>query len=338
MKELFAYGADYGWVSQLEAEGITWTDEKGTPADPVAEAAQLGLNAIRLRVFVDPPAESYWVKPEGDRCMLGFCDKESVLAMSRRIKAAGLKLMIDFHYSDHFADPEHQDIPEAWKQDSLIELKEQVASHTRDMLLLLREHNITPDWVQVGNEINKGLLWPVGDLQEHPGQMVELLNAGYDAVKEICADCPVITHVAGLPHATLYRPFLDRFFAEGGRTDMIGFSYYPYWYRMAYREKAGEYTKDRLREAMQEALTLYHKPVMIVEIGESDREPAKCRKMLRDAVQALKELPDGQGHGIFYWEPEVATELMPDSYPLGAAELSDSQTLHFTDALKGYFD
>lgn len=108
----FAYGADFGWVSQLEEEGVTWVDECGNRTEPVREAVRMGLNAVRLRVFVDPPSESYWAKTSDEKCMLGFCDKESVLKMAGRVKEAGLKLMIDFHYSDHFADPQYQDIPE----------------------------------------------------------------------------------------------------------------------------------------------------------------------------------------------------------------------------------
>lgn len=224
------------------------------------------------------------------------------------------------------------------KEEDLAGLKDRVAEHTVEVLELLREHGITPDWVQVGNEINKGFLWPEGKLDKNPGQMTVLLNAGYDAVKSVFAGCPVIIHMSGLPHGELYQTFLEEFFSRGGKTDILGFSYYPYWYRLMFQEKDGEYDKERLYRELKRITDAYGKPVMIVEIGESEKEPEKCKKMLRYAVEALQELPEELGSGIFYWEPEVGAGLLPDHYPLGAAELVGDKVLRFTDALKGYFE
>ena len=167
----FAYGVDVSWVSQLEAQGIYWIDCDGQKADPIALLKTMGADAVRLRVFVNPPAEAFWTKPEKafagrkfgpEKCMLGFCDKNGMLELAKRAKALGMRLMVDFHYSDHFADPVFQDIPEEWKNDSYEQLSGRVAGHTREVLELLKSQGVYPEWVQVGNELNTGLLLPVG--------------------------------------------------------------------------------------------------------------------------------------------------------------------------------
>ncbi len=337
MEEKFAYGVDYGWVSQLEAEGVTWVDEKGEKIDPLQAAINFGVDSVRLRVFVNPPKEAYWDKMEDVTCMLGYCDRQSVLSMSKRIKAAGLRLMLTIHYSDHFADPDFQDIPEAWKNEDFAGMKKRLAGHTKDILESLLAEGIEPDWIQVGNEINHGILWPVGSLKENPKQLVELINAGYDVCKEIFPECPVILHMAGLPMPDWYDPFFENFFSRGGKTDIIGFSYYPYWYQRMGSGYTGHDSQEMYRE-MERIYLKYKKPIMLCEIGESEEEPEKTRKLLKDAIEMIRALPDGSGIGIFYWEPEVGAAFLPDHYPLGAARQTGDKTLCFTDALKGYLD
>lgn len=90
--------------------------------EPLAAMKEMGVDAVRFRIFVNPPKDAYWRKDEKTICMLGFCDGQSVLEVSKRVKEAGMKLMLDFHYSDHFADPEYQDIPEEWAQDDAAQL------------------------------------------------------------------------------------------------------------------------------------------------------------------------------------------------------------------------
>lgn len=126
MKGDMVLGADLGWVSQLESRGISWVDDEGNPIDPLQAVKNLGTNTVRLRVFVNPPKEVFWQKKDGTVCMPGFADADSVLDMAKRVKAAELQLMIDFHYSDHFADPQYQDIPDEWKGDSA---EEDIYSH-----------------------------------------------------------------------------------------------------------------------------------------------------------------------------------------------------------------
>lgn len=323
------FGADLGWASQLETMGYQWVNENGKKMDIIKLSKELGVNAVRLRVFVNPPEGAFWQKRENEICMLGFCDAKSVLKMAKRVKKCEMKLMIDFHYSNHFADPMYQDLPWEWRNDTDLQLEKRVADHTEEVLRLLAENNIYPEWVQVGNEINNGLMWPRGSLREKPKQLVRFLNAGYEAVKKVCPKSRVITHLAAVCDDALCRPFLDNFFAENGKTDILGFSYYPYWEQF-------ESNKDKLSEKLKEYSEIYRKPVMIVETGGLDYDDEGSYKIVADCISAMKEQEGQEEIGVFYWEPEATTEILPDKYPLCAAKLVDERMLQYNKALQAY--
>ncbi len=331
MSKNIAFGVDLGWVTQLEAEGVIWVDDNGNQIDPIDALVEMGTDSVRLRVFVNPPKEAYWKKHENETCMLGYADAQGVLEMSKRVKAKGLTLMIDFHYSDHFADPQFQDIPEAWKNDDNEGLKKRVYDHTKAVLTLLTENGIYPEWVQVGNEINPGLLLPNGS-RENPEVMVSFLNAGYDAVKECCPECQVITHVAGVDKADWVSPYLEAFFNAGGKADIIGFSHYPYWYKLMRQDVALDDLQTNLTKFAQK----YQKPVMIVEVGGPEEEVQETYDLLCDTIEAVMNVPDNMGVGVYYWEPEVGKDMLPDKYPLGAALPVGEKTLKFTKAMSVY--
>ncbi len=325
------YGADLGWLSQLEAMGYRWLNKKGEETDSLAALKELGVNAVRTRVFVNPPKDAFWQKRETERCMLGFSDGQGVLELAKRVKAQGMKFMLTIHYSDHFADPEIQDMPIDWIGHNKIELERDVYGHTKDVLGLLSGQDISPDWVQVGNEINYGLLWPEGSLTDAPGQLVRFLNAGYDAVKEVCPECKVITHLAMVCDDAQCVPFFRNFFLNGGKTDMLGFSYYPYWYGF-------KSDKDMLAEKLKKYAEEYHKPVMIVEVGAPDDDEEEGYQTVKDALEAIREVEGQDEYGVFYWEPEACREILPDRYPLSAAKLAGDKKLQYTRALRAYLD
>ena len=240
-----------------------------------------------------------------------------------------MKLMIDFHYSDHFADPLYQDIPQEWENDTDQQLEKRVADHTEDVLRLLTEHDIYPEWVQVGNEINNGMMWPRGSLKEAPKQLVRFLNVGYDAVKKVCPNCQVITHLASVCDDAQCKPFLENFLTEKGKTDILGFSYYPYWEKF-------ESDKDRLSEKLKEYSKLCHKPVMIVEVGAPDYEEEEGYQVMKHCIDAMEELKEQEELWIFYWEPEATAKILPDAYPLGASKRVGEKTLQYNKALHAY--
>ncbi|MCR5716440.1 MAG: arabinogalactan endo-1,4-beta-galactosidase [Lachnospiraceae bacterium] len=327
----FAYGVDLGWASQLEAQGYHWVNGKGEAVDPYEEAKNMGANAARFRVFVNPPKGAYWQKRDGSVCMLGFCDIESVCEQARRAKAHGMEIMIDLHYSDHFADPQYQEIPADWLTDDEKTLCEKIKAHTLDVLTALKEAGITPRWVQVGNEINPGILLPKGSLQEAPETLVKFLNAGYEAVKAFDEKILVVTHLAGAQMKDECESFLENFFAHDGKTDILGFSYYPYWFGNVHRPEA-------VAENLQRYHRVYQKPVLIAEIGEAAKEEEKTYRIIRDIVAIMKEISGEEESGVFYWEPEVSGDEVVDGYPLGASRMIGEKTLCYTKALEAYRD
>lgn len=333
-------GVDLGWVSQLESIGYRWVDGDERLVDPIAAAKELGANTVRLRVFVNPPEYGFWVKPskefrghevKGGLVMLGFCDKDGVTEVAKRVKANGMRLMIDFHYSDHFADPMFQDIPDAWADLDIKEMTEKVAAHTREVLTALREAGAAPEYVQVGNEINTGLLLPVGSKAEHPAELMQFLNAGYMAVKEVCPQTCVVTHISMGHILDQVQGFFDVFFAHDGKTDMIGLSYYPAWFQ----EK---HDTEGFLDVLNQVSRLYGKPLVLSEIGGRDNEEEETYKLLSDTLTLVKRVEGAGLKGMVYWEPETNRAVMPDAYPLGAARLAGKKKLQYTKALSAYRD
>lgn len=332
MSKSFAFGVDLGWASQLESLGYQWLDEKGEPCDILASSKAMGADAVRLRLYVNPPAEGYWQKHEDERVMLGFCDTERVTAMAMRVQKAGMRLMLDFHYSDHFADPQFQDMPAAWESLSGEALCGKVHDYTAQTLQTMKDAGIAPEWVQVGNEINHGLLWPRGKFPDQAETMVRLLNAGYDGVKDVFPQTAVVTHLAELNLVEENRVFFDAFFRCGGKTDLLGFSLYKYWSEMfnhPYVRSVGEYL------AAYEHL--YGKPVMIAEVGGRYDDPDGTYALLLEGIEGAKAV-SGDRSGIFYWEPEAPGNILSDAYPLGAAELVGTHGIRYTRALTAYRD
>ena len=145
----YVSGSDVSWVTEEEASGDSFYNSSGAKTDPFVLLKNLGVGAIRLRVWVDPSG--------------GWCNAADVLAKAKRAAAQGQQLLIDFHYSDTWADPGHQTEPAAWAGQSLSQLETDVWDHTTSVLNTLKSAGLTVTWVQVGNEINSGMLWPVGN-------------------------------------------------------------------------------------------------------------------------------------------------------------------------------
>lgn len=329
----FAYGADIGWVSQLESEGITWVNDNGEQQDPLALLQEKGVNSVRLRVFVNPPENYYWYKDNTTWTMLGFTDKQSVISAAVRASSLGMRVMVDFHYSDVFADPAHQITPEAWSTYDEEQLIQAIYDHTSDVMQALQDHGVTPEWVQVGNEINPGILLPTGSTNNFSA-LTRFLNSGYDAVKAVSPTSKVITHLAHGANNSDSRYFFDNFLTTyQGKTDVIGFSIYPYWEST---------TIDQLKSSLVYNLTdmadRYGKEVMIVEVGDLEGAPNDSHHTLYQTIDAVKLVPDEKGIGVFYWEPAAHSSVLPDNYELGATTVYGNKTLQFTSALNAFND
>lgn len=294
----FWLGADISGTTALEAHGGQLYNSSGEPRENTQLMKELGLNAVRLRV---------WVNPKD-----GFCRPDDVLLMASRAKALGMEVMIDFHYSDWWADPGQQNIPAAWKELSYDEMRQALAEHTRSTLLLLKTNGINVRWVQVGNETTNGFLWPMGRAQENMAQYAGLTQAGYEAVKQVFPEAQVIIHLDQARDAKRYDFIFDGLKANGAKWDIIGMSVYPYWDQ---REKAEKNDAGTLKHALKNMKRLVKKfgtPVMVVETGYEAARPEEGRRFMEKLISACQEM-DGRCLGVFYWAPELEHH-----YPLGA--------------------
>ena len=216
-QQSFWLGADISGTTELEARGCQLRNTQGEPRENTALMRELGLNAVRLRVWVNPVEHG------------GFCNKEDVVRMALRAKNWGMALMIDFHYSDWWADPGHQNIPAQWKQMTYKEMKKALYDHTHDVLAAIRKAGVEVCWVQVGNETTHGFLWPVGRAEDNMQQYAALTDAGYQAVKSVYPKAEVIIHLDGGCDPRRYDFIFDGLIRYKARFDMIGLSVYPYW-------------------------------------------------------------------------------------------------------------
>lgn len=297
-QQTFWLGADISGTTALEAHGGQLYNRQGEPRENTQLMKELGLNAIRLRV---------WVNPKD-----GFCRPDDVLLMAKRAKALGMAVMIDFHYSDWWADPAKQNIPAAWVTLSYEEMCQALAEHTRSTLQLLKTNGIDVKWVQVGNETTNGFLWPMGRASENMAHYAGLTQAGYDAVKQIYPEAQVIIHLDQARDPERYNFIFDGLKAHGAKWDIIGLSVYPYWDQHEKKEKKDSGTLKHALKNMRRLVKKYGTPVMVVETGYEVARPEAGKEFLTKLIDGCLQM-NGQCLGVFYWAPELEGH-----YPLGA--------------------
>jgi carboxyl-terminal processing protease len=289
--DTFWLGADISGTSQLEAHGVQLYNAQGEPRENTVLMREYGLNAARFRV---------WVNPKD-----GFSSKEDVLKLALRAKAQGMAIMIDFHYSDWWADPGKQNIPKAWEKMSYEEMQKALAQHTRETLQLLKDNGIDVKWVQVGNETTHGFLWPMARAEEQMQHYAGLTQAGYDAVKEVYPQAICIVHLDAACDAKRYQFIFDGLKQYGAKWDMIGLSVYPYWDIDAKLTKDEDETLTKAIANINALYKTYQTPLMIVETGYDADHPEAGKKWLKRLITAARTQTDGHCKGVFYWAPEA---------------------------------
>lgn len=303
----FTLGADISWATEMESRGHKLYNYKGEEREATALMKEMGLNAIRLRVWVDPAEHGNW------------CNKEDVLVKALRAKQQGMDIMIDFHYSDWWADPAKQNIPAAWAKHKYKQLLVDVANHTKEVLTMLKDNGITVKWVQVGNETSNGMMWPAGKLEDNPKQYAGLFKAGYDAVKEVMPEAKVIVHLDNGYDNDLYNYNLDALRDNGAQWDIIGMSVYPYWARdKGYKNAAMRLIMEAVHNVNLLAKK-YGTDVIVTETGfeVNDTLPyimESGRTQLQALIDMMRTKTSGHCLGVFYWEPTCK----PSQYKLGA--------------------
>ena len=318
----FAQGADIGWLSMFEGWGDKWLNASGVATDAIQLLKNKGVNSIRFRVLVNPPSTG----KDASGYNMGWCDGASVLTMAKRAKALGMRVMLDLHYSDYWCDPSHQAVPAAWANDNLTQLCTHVYQHTTDMLKYFINNGVTPEWVQVGNEINGGICWPQGKINQASdmANTAKILLNGYNAVKAVSSSIKVVIHLANAQDNTLFRWYFDTYKSYGGKWDVIGMSSYP-----AYGS-----TIATLKTNLNDMASRYGCEVLVAETGYSETDATGSYNNLLNTVNAVKAVPSSKGIGVFYWEPVSHSALT--SYSLGASTKVTSTTFKLTTALNAF--
>jgi arabinogalactan endo-1,4-beta-galactosidase len=299
----FAKGADVSWVTQMESSGVKFYDKSGNQQDLFALMKSLGMNSIRLRAWVNPSD--------------GWCNTADVVAKAIRAKNAGMKIMIDFHYSDTWADPGKQPKPAAWANLNFATLVTTMHNYTVGVMNTLKTNGITPDWVQVGNETNDGMLWEDGRASTNMANFSTLIKTGYQAVKSVSSTTKVIVHISNGYDNSLFRWMFDGLKANGAQWDIIGMSLYP---------STTNYTSldAQCLTNINDMVSRYNTPVMVVEVGMQASDAANSRAFLTDIITKVNSVANGNGLGVFYWEPEAYNW---QGYGLGAFDSTGKPTI-----------
>lgn len=311
----FSKGADVTWLPQMEATGYQFYDSDGSKKDCLQLLKDRGMNTVRLRVFVNP----------SDDPRSGHCSKEETVALAQRAQKMGFRIMINFHYSDSWADPGKQNKPAAWKDLPFEKLAQEVYNHTFDVMTALKKAKVKTEWVQVGNEIPGGMLWPEGST-DNWNQLGILLNKGYDAVKAVDKSIKVIVHLDEGDNIEKFRTFFDNAKAQKVKYDVIGLSYYPFWVKKDYTE-----TIANLAFNLKDLVTRYNTEVMVVEVGGEYDKVENTKELLEATIKAVRNVPNNKGLGVLYWEPQG--EKSWSGYSL-SAWLENGQPSPALDAFK----
>lgn len=293
----FAYGADASWYTQMVHDsGYTFFTQSGTQEPCLNVLQSVGINAIRLRV---------WVNPAG-----GWCGQSDTVTKAVAAQALGQEVMIDFHYSDTWASGNTQTPPAAWTNYNLSQMESAVASHTSSVLNALKSAGVTVSWVQIGNEINDGMLFPLGGVNGQGdnswSNLAGLINAGYNAAKSVFPSVQCIIHLANGQDTATFTSFFNNLKAAGGKFDAIGMSAYPYWANLPWQIEVAD-----VMNTVKTVKSTFGVPTMIVECGYQESDPTHCFSYL---TALIAEAQANGVEGAFYWEPECY-----GNWPVGGA-------------------
>lgn len=300
----YMIGADLSFLKQAEERGTKFKDG-GVEKPGLQIFRDHGYNWIRLRLFHTPSTQA---RPLPN-------DLEYTRDLAKSAKAMGYKFLLNYHYSDTWADPAKQFLPKAWEGKSPAELVQAVHDYTRDTVAALREGGAMPDMVQIGNEITPGMLWPYGKLPQNWDTFAELVKAGIRGVEAGRGSAPkprIMIHIEKGGDRARTKWFFDNLVQRGVEFDVIGQSYYPWWHG----------TLLDLRDNLAFMADTYRKDIVLVEVAYNWRPseyrnhpapfpetPEGQREFLEEVQRVVLATPHGLGKGIFWWEPAVTGGL-----------------------------
>ncbi|MCL2050868.1 MAG: glycosyl hydrolase 53 family protein [Lachnospiraceae bacterium] len=305
---MFINGMDISMLKELEESGAKYFHEE-REKDIFDIFKKFNVNLIRLRLWIDPYDE------DGEAYGGGTNDLETTLALAKRAAERGFSLMLDFHYSDFWADPSKQHKPKAWQGLAGAELQDSLSSYTSSVLSKMAQNGTSPHFVQIGNEITNGLLWPDGHI-DNSATMASLLSCGIKAVRDFDRHIRIILHLDYGTDNQMYRNWLRRIEEHHLDYDIIGMSYYPYW----------NGSLQKLLYNMDDISSYYNKDVIVIETAygytacnlgcegmifneelamKVPYPPSKegQKSYMLDLIDTIKKVKDNRGLGFVYWEP-----------------------------------
>lgn len=298
----YVRGADIGWYPQMLKSGFVFRNARGEEQNLLVTLKEYGINSIRLRTWVNPSDDPY----------AGHCSASEVLALAQECQAAGYRIMIDFHYGDSWCDGGKQPMPKAWEGLNREELVAELGRYTQEVMQLLKDGGVEPEWVQIGNETNLGMVLPMGSTDDW-AYLTRLYNAGYDAVKAVCPQTKTMIQLGEITPTDFVIDYFTHLEKHGCRYDMMGFSFYPYHlnnnYTTTYEEAVEAY-----RRSMKMIPARFGKEMMIVEIGADARDEEGSWRLMVDAIEEIRKQP--LCTGLWWWEPQGA--MIWSDYPLSA--------------------
>ncbi|MGN1166915.1 MAG: arabinogalactan endo-beta-1,4-galactanase [Lachnospiraceae bacterium] len=339
----FIKGMDLSTLIEMEKCGARYYDG-GMETDILEIMKRYDIDTIRIRLWNDPYSET------GEPYGAGENDLDTTLAIAKRVTDVGLGVLLNFHYSDFWADPQKQIKPKAWQNYTVDELEQAIYEYTVKVMEVFREHQINLAMVQIGNELTNGLLWPEGKVPEYEN-IARFVNSGIRAVRKVNKEVPVMLHLDNGGNNELYRTWFDEFMKRGEEFQIIGMSYYPFWHG----------TMDKLEYNMNDIAKRYGKDIIVAEVSmghtmedyqeyekldNTQRKGYATRKELveqieypmtakgqadfiKDLLKRICRVEDNKGKGFFWWEPawlpvpgsgwatEASLRYMKDPGPCG---------------------
>jgi arabinogalactan endo-1,4-beta-galactosidase len=308
----FIKGADISTFEEVITKGGVFYNEFGKEEHLFSILKRAGINLVRIRLWHNPREFHPW---NG-----GYLDLDTVTRLATIAKSYNMKWLLDYHYSDTWADPGHQQKPDAWKDLNFESLVETVYDYTHETMTHFSDHLVVPDYVQIGNEINNGMLWDDGKIYQHQStnfdHISQLLDAGLNAVNDVSPTTKTILHLAsGNDHQQFYTFFLNTL-SRGLDVDIIAASYYSYWngdlsdVADNFYQLAIQFEKDLLLVEIAHAFTLKPNPSGTNIYGPAQHEKATYptsiqgqSMLLHDVLTMITQVPNALGLGVVYWEP-----------------------------------
>ncbi|MCL2058669.1 MAG: arabinogalactan endo-1,4-beta-galactosidase [Oscillospiraceae bacterium] len=302
MNRNFAVGSDISWYPQMRKSGFVFKNKEGKEQSLLETLKEFNHNAIRLRTWVGP----------SDDPQRGHCSAQETMEFAVKCHEQGYRIMLNFHYGDTWCDPGKQVKPKAWEGLDFDGLVKAMHDYTYDTVKLLVDNGVVPEWVQIGNEIDPGMMLPDGSTDDF-GKLSRLISAGHDATKAASPASKTMVHLAAFANADFCINYFENLEKHECRYDIMGFSFYP-WHLNRHRGTTYEEAVASWNRSIKEIPERFGREFQIVEIGGEDVREEESYKLMMDAIESIHSQP--LCTGLFWWEPEGARVW--SGYPLSA--------------------